>query len=144
MRPDHERTMFDNRKSITQVIAPLEHRQHVNLVGRRDLEFVLQDWGFVEKLSLTPRSSDQLSEQITAMRNQLVGEEVVAGDEVVKLSALIEAAKVSGMKDLSITITKAALLKLHGSASKLAMPDGSQLRFSAEQSGDVTMYVRFH
>lgn len=136
--------MFENRKSITQVIAPLEHRQHVNLVGRRDLEFVLRDWGFVEKLSLTPRSSDQIGEQITAMRAHLVGEEVVAGDEVVKLSALIAAAKASEMRDLSITITKPALLKLHGGGRKLSMPAGSQLRFSAEQSGDVTMYVKFH
>ena len=137
--------MFENRKSITQVIAPLEHRQHVNLVGRRELECILTDWGFVEKLSLTPRSSHQISEEtITDMRNLLIGAEVVTGDEVMKLSALIGAAKNSGMRDVSITITKAALLKLHEGGRKLSMPSGAQLRFSAEQSGDVTMYVRFH
>ena len=139
--------MHFNPNKITHLLATRGERRNTTKIkiGTRDaLQFLLADWGFVHGLNMTLQSPQRSADEaIIGLHQRLLASTAMADDETAKLIALITAAKEEGLRDVSITITKEAALQLHGDLFADIVPGGAQLRFAAEVTGHITLYVSF-
>jgi hypothetical protein len=139
--------MHLSSNSITQVLTTPEERQYkkrVSLTSREALQYLLADWGFVERLTLKAASSSRPREETLAgLRKRLLDSELGSTNETGKLIGLLNAAKQESIAHLTITITKAAALQLRGKIHRDVVPGGAKLCFASEPSGHITLGVTF-
>ena len=133
--------------SITQVLTTPEarlHKKNVSLSSREALQYLLADWGFVQRLTLKAASPDRAGEEtLAALRKRLGNSTMAATNDTGKLLGLITAAREESINHLTITITKNVALQLRGTIHPDVLPGGAKLCFASESSGHITLGVTF-